>query len=221
MFRTVIVPLNGTASAETAVPYAAEQATRDSAKLVLVRVIARPELAPGLPQRGGPVPRVPDCPADELAAEKQQAFAYLDSVARRYRLQADCEAVVSMGDPVLRLIDEIHRRPAPLVVVAAPALAKPMTLASSDMARRILRAGVAPVLAVRERAADAGVSAGFPHAGSHGSTPASRSARTVSPSALMATSMIPATAFSSRGQPTEAACPAISTGVVKLAPGDV
>src|SRR5688572_20678414 len=192
MFRTVIVPLDGTASAEAAVPYAADQASRDGATLVLVRVIARPELAPGLPRRGGPVPQAPICPADEMAAEQQQAFAYLDGVARRFRLAGNCEAVVSMGDPVLRLFAETRRRPAPLVVVAAPAVAKPVTLAAGEMARRILLAGIAPVLAVRERAAaDGGVSAGSPHAWTHGPTPAWRSVRSVSPPSLMAANTMP------------------------------
>jgi nucleotide-binding universal stress UspA family protein len=216
MFRTVIVPLNGSAPAEAAVPYAAEQATRDGATLVLVRVLARPELAPGLPRRGGPAPRVPACPADEVATERRQAFAYLDGVVRRFRLPADCEAVVTTGDPILRLVAEIQRRPAPLVVVAGPAVDRPKTLAPDELVRHLLLARVAPVLTVQERAADLGVKAGPWHAGVNGSAPASRSVRTAPPAALMA-----AAAISSQGQPTAATAPAISDGIVQLDPGGV
>ena len=118
MFRTVIVPLNGSASAEAAVPYAVDQASRQGATIVLVRVIARPELSPSLPRRGGPTPQAPIWPADALAVEERRVFAYLDDVARRFQLPADSEAVVPVGDQFLRLVAEIRRRPAPIIVVA-------------------------------------------------------------------------------------------------------
>jgi nucleotide-binding universal stress UspA family protein len=163
MFRAVIVPLDGSASAEVAVPYAVDQASRQRATLVLVRVIPRPELLPTLLPRGGPMPRVPIWPADGLAAEERQAGAYLDGVARRFRLVIGSETVVAVGDPFLRLVAEIQRRPAPIVVVSATSVAKPVTPAEGHLVRRILLAGVAPVLAVREQAAvDADVSVGFP-----------------------------------------------------------
>ena len=171
MFRTVIVPLNGSASAEAAVPYAVDQASRQGATIVLVRVIARPELSPSFPRRGGPRPHAPIWPADELAAEERQAYIYLEGVARRFHLPAGSEAVVPVGDPLLRLVAEIRRRPAPMVIVTAAEVAGSAYPAPGGMAHRLLLAGLAPILVVQvpERAtAPAGTSAEIPAEWTHG-----------------------------------------------------
>ena len=152
MFRTVIVPLNGSESAEAAIPYAVDQATRYGATLVLMQPVARPECWPAFPQRGGPARQPPVWPADELAAEERRARAYLAGVAGRYRLAIGTEAVVPIGDPYLRLVAEIRRRPTPLVVVAAGGADRWAT-ARAELTHRLLRAGVAPILAVQEDAA--------------------------------------------------------------------
>lgn len=148
MFRSVIVPLDGSSPAETAIPYAIDQASRHGATLVLVRVTARPELWPAVPCVSGPVRRTPVWPEEELAAEERQGVAYLATVVRRFGLPADTAVVVPTGNPYLRLAAEVRCRAAPLVVVARSG-SEP-TATRSRLVRRLLRGRVAPVLAVRD-----------------------------------------------------------------------
>ena len=148
MFRSVIVPLDGSLSAEAAIPYAADQANRHGAALVLVRVVARPELWPGSLDRGGPLRRAPVWPVAEVAAEERQGFAYLNDVARRFGLPDGTVAVVPIGDPCLRLSAVLRRRPAALAVVAERAGGR-SAATRGGLVHRLLRSGVAPVLAVR------------------------------------------------------------------------
>jgi hypothetical protein len=125
-----------------------------------VRVIARPELWPTFLRCGGPLRRAPVWPAEQVAAEEGQGFAYLNEVARRFRLPAGTVVTVPVGDPYLRLAAEVRRRPAPLVVVANRDSSRP-TAMRDRLVPRLLRSGVAPVLAVRADAANpAGVTAG-------------------------------------------------------------
>jgi len=151
MFETVIVPLNGSPHAEAAVPYAMDEAREHGAALVLVRVIPRPEPCLGLVKRGGPLPLVPTWSQAELRAAEGEAIRYLHDVRYRFGLGGRAQMVVAVGEPVRRLLAEIRRHPRPLVVLttgdpdecAAPYL--------SELARRLLATGVAPVLAVRDQ----------------------------------------------------------------------
>lgn len=178
LFRTVIVPLNGSAAAEAAIPYAIDQASHHGATLVLVRVIARPELPVALPRLGGPMPHMPIWPADELATDDMKARAYLDGVRRRFRLPVGSEVVITVGDPYQRLVAEIQQRPEPMVVAAAAGGARPAHPEPDGMANRILRAGIAPILVVREGVSvPAGESAASEAASTHGTMSSSRSPR--------------------------------------------
>jgi hypothetical protein len=161
VFRTVIVPLNGSKSAEAAIPYAVDQATRYGATLVLMRPVARPECWPAFPQHGGPARQPPVWPAGELAAEERRARAYLAGIAGRYRLGIHTDEVVPIGDSYLRLVAEIGRRPTPLVVVAAGGADRWAT-AQGELTHRLLRSGVAPILAVQAGApVPASLASGF------------------------------------------------------------
>lgn len=143
MFGTILVPLDGTAEAEAAVPYAAEEALRHGCPLVLVRVIPRPEPPPGHPSHGGPALQPPAWSPAELAQAQQDAQAYLESVVRKYGLPPTTELVVVIGDPLMRLLAEIQRRPSPLVVLGV-APHRPF----GETGRRLLLSGAAPVLRV-------------------------------------------------------------------------
>ena len=143
MFGTILVPLDGTAVAEAAVPYAADEALRHGCSLVLVRVIPRPEPPPGHPSHGGPALPPPAWSPAELAQAQQDARAYLESVVRTYGLPPTTELVTVVGDPLTRLLAEIQRRPAPLVVIGV-APHRPF----GETGRRLLLSGAAPVLRV-------------------------------------------------------------------------
>src|SRR5215218_7862795 len=121
MFRTIIVPLDGTRAAEAAVPFAAEEAQHHGAQLVLQQVISQPELPRDHPAHGGPLPIVYVYPEEERDRLHTQARQYLCSVVDRYQLEIKTIISIDIGDPYLRLKAAIERYPAPLVVIATPA----------------------------------------------------------------------------------------------------
>lgn len=149
MFDTIIVPLNGSPDAEAAIPCAVDEARRHGATLLLVHIIARPELSPSPAHRCGPSPSVPVWPEAEMASAMRETTAYLAGVSQRYALDPGTQAVMPVGDPYLRLVAEIEQRPRPLVVIATGGGAIGQESSLSETARRLLRAGIAPILAVR------------------------------------------------------------------------
>ena len=153
MFRTIIVPLDGSAHAEAAVPYALAEARDHGAALVLVRVVARPEPCENTIGHGGPAPGPIVWPRAELVAAEGEAVRYLQDVRRRFGLGPGTTMVVMVGEPCRRLVAEIRRHPRPLVVMTTGDPAFSPTPHLSELAHRLLALGLAPVLAVRDATA--------------------------------------------------------------------
>src|SRR5262245_10990026 len=148
MFRAVLVPLNGTAAAEAAIPFAVDEAHRHGARLVLVRVFPRPELPADRIERGGPLPQTYVCSDTERNALHCEANEYFHSIAERFSLSNTTEYVISIGDPYLRLRTIAGRFTAPLVVVATK---DPQSLRGSvlsEAAIHLLRCSGIPVMFV-------------------------------------------------------------------------
>ena len=152
MFETVIIPLNGSAHAEFAVPYGRDEAFRHGARIVLIHVLPRPEL-PRVPiAHGGPAPVVSVWPVAELEREELDWLGYLDGVRERFALPENVRSVVAVGDPTCRILEEARKYPHPLIVMTtgdATGAARP---AVSEVARRAMLDGSVPILAVRELA---------------------------------------------------------------------
>lgn len=149
MYETVIVPLDGSAHAEAAVPYAVEEATRHGALLVLLHVLPRPEPASAAASRSGPAPWQPHWPTAEIAAEDSAAHRYLEGVIGRYRLPSETTTRVVVGDPRLRVAAEADRCRRPLVVMTTGDASGGATPSLSLVAGHLLVRGSVPVLGVR------------------------------------------------------------------------
>lgn len=149
MFATIIVPLDGSIQAEVALPFAIEESGRHAARLVLVRVLPRPEPAVATRNHRGPVPVIPAWPLAEVAIDERRSIAYLRDVCRRFDLGIDTRLVVAVGDPGARLLAETRLHPRSLVVVATGDAADPGS-PLSGVARRLLTSDTVPVLAVRQ-----------------------------------------------------------------------
>jgi nucleotide-binding universal stress UspA family protein len=149
MFGTVVVPLDGSREAEQAIPYAWDEAQRHGCALVLVRVVPRPELPADRFSHGGPASTGPLWAAADLVAAMEEATAYLRDVIRRHGLPRETEIVTPVGDPFRRLLEEIDKRTAPLVVLASETEPGSLTGALSETAHRLLLSGTAPVLQIR------------------------------------------------------------------------
>lgn len=149
MFATVIVPLDGSTHAEAALPYAVDEARHHDAKLHLVRVVVRPEIAVTGVRHCGPAPQPAQWPAQEIERETAEATSYLFTVKDRYRLHPSTTMSVLVGDPVPRLRAEIRRHPRPLIVLTTGDATTGARTPLSEVARRLLVIGAFPILAVR------------------------------------------------------------------------
>lgn len=151
MYDHVIVPLDGTSHAESAIPLAAEEARRYRATLVLFHVVPRPEPPMRTEIHGGPVIRPIEWPAADLQEGLELGRRYLEQVHQRYCLPPDTVLTVVVGEPVHRILAEAERRSRSLVVLTTGDMTADVCPPLSEVARRVLVAGTAPVLGVRTR----------------------------------------------------------------------
>lgn len=132
MFGRILVPLDGTPQAESALPYAEILARRGDQRLVLLRVAPPHHIAGRDP--------------DDTAARVATAEAYLDAHARVLQSRGIAVApVVSYGEPTQWISHIAHSRRVGLIVMAVRHLA---SWAYGSAARTILDTTSAPLLLV-------------------------------------------------------------------------
>ena len=151
MFETVIVPLDGSAHAELALRYGREEASRHGARIVLIHVLPGPMVRPTQIELVRQAPQAA-VRAEVLEDEERARLAYLDGVKERFALPENTCAVVAVGDPTRRLLEEAGKYPHPLIVMTtgdATGSARPPL---SEVARRAMVVGSVPILAVRQPA---------------------------------------------------------------------
>lgn len=148
MFDTILVPLDGSAHAEAAIPFAADEAHEQGASLVLLRVVVRPEPCRSRINHGGPVSPRPCWSSRELATEQASAAQYLRDIRSRYRLPTSTQTIVAVGEPVPRVRAEAGRRVHPLVVMTGGDLVTGTPTHVSDVTRRLMATKDFPILVV-------------------------------------------------------------------------
>ncbi|HET7771794.1 MAG TPA: universal stress protein, partial [Chloroflexota bacterium] len=143
--RPILVPLDGSALAETALPWAVVLATRWRAPLVLARVVElRLHAAVSLAEAA--------LAAGAYEHEEQEARAYLDrtlSTLRAAHPEVEMRGEVVCGDAagaLLELEQQINARVVALTTHGRTGLAR---WARGSVAETIVRHGAAPVLLVR------------------------------------------------------------------------
>ncbi len=149
MFETIIVPLDGSAHAEAAIPYALDEARRHNAEIVLARVVYRPEPGPTTNPHGGPAPGSITWPTTEDDLAIHRAARYLADTIQRYHLGPRARGAVLVGETVPRLLAEADRSAHPVIVLSTGDATDGGTPPLSNIARRLMVAGTVPVLAVR------------------------------------------------------------------------
>ena len=153
MIETVIVPLDGSQLAETALPLAREIQDKFAAKLVLLRVIE--------PLQGVPTAGLLDPPAGvasefELTqkvqdAASQDATAYLEAIVRQLS-PATVETLVMSDQPPDAIVQTAAERPGALIVMSSRGRSGLSRLVFGSVAEGVLRNSTAPVLVVKSPA---------------------------------------------------------------------
>ena len=156
-FRRILVPLDGSALSERALGYAAEMAPRYDAPVTLLRAFDGPnrlgaQLA-GLAPEAGVValdPRLGEQALDAGQAATAAVGAYL--AAHQRRLEARGVAVELQpldADPAEAILEEAHRTPGTIVVMATHGRGGLGRLVFGSVACAMVRHCHAPVLLVR------------------------------------------------------------------------
>ena len=145
--RTLLVPLDGSALAEVALPYAVELAARTGATIHLVRVVDVPAM---LYQSWVQMPASADI-INQLEQDLvQDAESYLTMVAEQLRSQGvDVKTRVRSGLPVAELLALEQEVQPDLVVMATHGRSGLSRLVLGSVAERLLREGTVPLLLVR------------------------------------------------------------------------
>jgi nucleotide-binding universal stress UspA family protein len=161
MYQTLLVPLDGSALAEQALPYAEALARSGDARIVLVRVAPGATLPAAALEAVGeavrPVVRAVSAPTaacdaatDDSTEPVHQAEAYLNGVTVRLREEAIlAEPVVAFGDPAAAIVEQVAAQRADLVVMATHGRSGLARAVMGSVALGVLRSGSAPVLLVR------------------------------------------------------------------------
>jgi nucleotide-binding universal stress UspA family protein len=147
IFQTIMVPLDGSQLAETAIPMAVTLSRVTGAEMVLLRVLE--EMRPIYDAECREVIWVdPANPRLELLAPENLE----PTVTRLAHAGLSAQAVIRLGDPRTEIIDEAEHHPAPVIVMASQGRGGLSRLLLGSVATRVLQAAPCPVLIVRARA---------------------------------------------------------------------
>lgn len=146
MFRRILVPLDGSARAERALPVAARLARALDGTLILVQVVIPPlqpatSLAPPL-----------DIEAAILLEERNAASAYLTQVTQQPELAAiRHESIVLEGSPAEMILDAVQASKTDLLILCSHGRTGLLRWVLGSVAQRLIHHAPIPVLVLRQQ----------------------------------------------------------------------
>jgi nucleotide-binding universal stress UspA family protein len=156
MFTRVVAPLDGSALAEQALPYAAEMAKRFGAPLVLVRAYDGPARATRtmtiMPSGAAAVgdPTTMRVVAQSIAEEQAEAKWYLAGQAERLREQGfTVKTALRDADPATAILEVAQGEPGGVIVMSTHGRGGLGRLLFGSVAQSVLQNATVPVLIVR------------------------------------------------------------------------
>lgn len=148
--RRILVPLDGSQTAEVAIPVAVAMAAGFEADVLLAMVVPTVETISG--ERAAAMRLMPTAAAAVLDAEAADAMDYLTSLARPLGSGgAMVDTTVERGEPVRVVLDGAARREADLIVMATHGRSGVGAVWAGSVAQRIIAHSTRPVLLVRIR----------------------------------------------------------------------
>lgn len=146
--RRLIIPLDGSKMAETALPAASAVARAFEAEVLLMWVV--PTVATASGERAAAMKLMPTAAAALLDTEAAQAATYLDGVRSRLRGEGVVASVaVERGEPVRVLLDSVAKRTIDLIVMATHGRSGVGAVWAGSVASRVLSHSTRPILLVR------------------------------------------------------------------------
>lgn len=143
MFKRILVPLDGSARAESALPVAARIARASSGVIVLMQVVNMPiEYSPYVAQSG-------IFTQETLEVELEAAETYLRKVADKlHGVETKVEAVY--GVPALAILSVVHEQRADLVVICSHGHTGFKRWVLGSVAQKVVHHSPVPVLVLHE-----------------------------------------------------------------------
>ncbi len=148
MISRILVTLDGSALAESVLPYARDLATRLRAKLLFLRVVESrtSELMMG----EFVAPDALDAAARQTEAEKREAVDYLSRLTREWNGEGiDAEWEVLEGRPATKIIEVARARDIDLIAMSTHGRSGLGKLVFGSVADEVLRECGTPVLLVK------------------------------------------------------------------------
>lgn len=146
--RLVLVPMDGSETAERAISPAMVLADACEAEVVLMRVVPTVETVSG--DQAAPARLLPTTTAAMLEVEAFEAGRYLDRIAESMRGEGRrVTTAVGRGDPVRVLANAARERQIDLIVMATHGRSGVSAVWTGSIASRLIGTGVKPVLLVR------------------------------------------------------------------------
>lgn len=149
MFKTILVPLDGSARAEAALPMAARIAQNSNARLVLVRVVSSvSEYWPSM------ATSYPSMVQAAVETDLEEATAYLEHVASSQALAGiPVKTSAQFGPAVPTILSVAKSYQADLIVLCSHGSAGMIHWVMGSVAEKIARHSPIPVLVLREERA--------------------------------------------------------------------
>jgi len=145
--RRIMVPLDGSATAEAALPTASELTRACGAQMLFVLVVPTVQTVSG--ERAAATRLMPTAAAAVLESEAAEGVNYLRSVAGRAETGIGVEVAVERGEPVGTLLDVAAKRGADLIVMATHGRSGVDAMWAGSVAARVIGHSTRPVLLVR------------------------------------------------------------------------
>lgn len=145
--RRIMVPLDGSTTAEAALPVASALAAACGAELLLAMVVPTVETVAG--ERAAAVRLMPTAAAAVLDSEAAEAETYLQAVASRTVATGRPAIATDRGESVRTLLDLASRRDVDLIVIATHGRSGVSAMWAGSVAARVIAHSTRPVLLVR------------------------------------------------------------------------
>ena len=143
MYKRVLIPLDGSASAEQALPHAIAQARHFQAELILLRVVE-------------PFPHARGLSLGDLRRIEQQASTWANEYLERFALDVrqqgiPVQAVIIGGRPHVEIPQYAETNQVDLIVMSTRGQSGLSRWLMGSVADRVVRGATVPVLLVRSR----------------------------------------------------------------------
>ena len=149
MYKTILVPLDGSDRAEKILPHVREMAQLYGASVVLLQVV-EPSMTVVTPYD-----MVPYYDSEQVEQWTQDARDYLNGLAGSMRLEADrVKVVVQQGPIVHTILDVAEREHADLIAMASHGRTGLSRVFYGSIAAGILNQADRPLLLIRAESAD-------------------------------------------------------------------